>query len=419
MRAVNRLTATAIRSQLERGLYADGNGLYLQVSIFGTKAWVYRYQRNGTPRMMGLGAVNTSSVAAARKSLSGARERAQDAHELLLRGTDPIETRQAQRTDAQTEKARVITFKTCAERYIAAHSAGWKNSKHADQWPATLGNYVYPVIGNLSVATIDTGLVMKCLEPIWQDKPDTASRLRGRIENVLDWAAVRGFRQGDNPARWRGHLAKLLPARTKVRKVKHHPALPYADLPGFMAELRAEQDISARTLEFTILTAARTGEVMGSRWSSGEFDLKNKIWNVPPARMKAGAAHSVPLSDRAVELLKALPRINGNDYVFPGAHDGKALNNHGMRKKLRGLRPGLTVHGFRSTFRDWAGDQTNYPRDVIEAALAHTIKNDAEAAYRRGTAVEKRRRLMADWARYCEVGRKTSGVIPIRSATQR
>ena len=400
MRAVNRLTATAIRIQLERGLYADGGGLYLQVSIFGTKAWVYRYQRDGTPRMMGLGAVNTSSVAAARKSLSGARERAQDAHELLLRGTDPIETRQAQRTDAQTEKARVITFKACAEGYIKAHRTGWKNSKHADQWPATLGNYAFPIIGNLPVAKIDTGLVMKCLEPIWQDKPDTASRLRGRIESILDWAKVRGYRQGENPARWRGHIAKLLPARTKVRKVKHHPALPYADLPAFMAELRAEDDISARALEFTILTAARTNEVMGSRWSSGEFDLKNKIWNVPAERMKAGRAHAVPLADRAVELLKALPHIKGNDYVFPGARDG-ALNGHGMRKKLRGLRPGLSVHGLRSTFRDWGGDCTNYPRDVIEAALAHTIKNDAEAAYRRGTAVEKRRRLMADWARYC------------------
>jgi Arm DNA-binding domain len=286
MRAVNRLTATAIRSQLERGLHADGNGLYLQVSAFGTKAWIYRYQRDGTPRMMGLGAVNTSSVAAARKSLAGARDRAQDAHELLLGGTDPINSRQVQRAEARTEKARVITFEACAERYIKAHRTGWKNSKHADQWPATLGNYAYPIIGNLPVTSIDTGLVMKCLEPIWQDKPDTASRLRGRIENVLDWATARGFRQGDNPARWRGHLAKLLPARTKVRKVKHHPALPYADLPDFMAELRAEQDISARTLEFTILTAARTGEVMGSRWSSGEFDLKTSYGTCQPSARK-------------------------------------------------------------------------------------------------------------------------------------
>ena len=417
MRAVNRLTATAIRAQLERGLYADGNGLYLQVSAFGTKAWVYRYQSNGTPRMMGLGAVNTSSVAAARKSLAGARERAQDAHELLLRGTDPIDTRQAQRAQAQTERARIITFKACAEKYIKAHRTGWKNATHASQWPATLAKYAYPIIGNLPVSAIDIGLVMKCLEPIWQEKPETASRLRGRIESVLDWATVRGFRQGDNPARWRGHLAKLLPARTKVRKVKHHAALPYEDPPEFMAGLRAEDDISTRALEFTILTVARTGEVIGARWSNGEFDLDQRIWNVPAERMKAGVAHTVPLSDRSVDILKALPRIKGNDYVFPGAHMVKPLSNMAMLEKLRGLRPGLTVHGFRSTFRDWAGDRTNYPREVIEAALAHTIKNDAEAAYRRGTAVEKRRRLMQDWAKYCGESKKAGPtVIPIQEA---
>jgi integrase len=258
---------------------------------------------------------------------------------------------------------------------------------------------------------------MKCLEPIWQEKPETASRLRGRVESVLDWATVRGFRQGDNPARWRGHLAKLLPARTKVRKVKHHAALPYKEAPEFMAELRAEEDISARALEFTILTVARTGEVIGARWSDGEYDLDQRVWNVPAERMKAGVAHTVPLSDRAVELLKALPRIKGNDYVFPGAHHAKPLSNMAMLEKIRGLRPGLTVHGFRSTFRDWAGDRTNYPRDVIEAALAHTIKNDAEAAYRRGTAVEKRRRLMQDWAKYCGEPKKAGRtVIPIREA---
>jgi integrase len=405
MRAVNRLTATAIRSISERGLYGDGYGLSLQVSAFGTKAWIFRYQRDGTPRMMGLGPVNTSSVAAARKSLSGARGRAQDAHELLLSGTDPIDARQTQRAKAQTERARVVTFKDAAERYIKAHRAGWKNPKHADQWPATLGNYAYPIIGNLPVTAIDTGLVMKCLEPIWQDKPETASRLRGRIESVLDWATVRGFRQGDNPARWRGHLAKLLPPRTKVRNVKHHPALPYADLPEFMAELRGQENISARALEFTILTAARTNEALAARWASGEFDLLNKIWNVPAERMgKTGRVHSVPLSDRTVELLTALPRIKGNDYVFAGGKRGKPLSGMAMDALLArmGYKDGkATVHGFRSTFRDWAGDCTNYPRDVAEAALAHTIQNDAEAAYRRGTAIEKRRRLMADWARYC------------------
>jgi integrase len=401
MRAVNKLTATKILAPLGRGLYGDGNGLYLQVSTFGTKAWVYRYQRNGTARMMGLGPVNTSSVAAARKSLSGARERAQDAHELLLRETDPIEARRDQRQQVKAATARRLTFKECAERYIKAHRSSWKNQKHAAQWPATLSQYVYPTIGALSVSDIDTGLVMKCLEPMWRDTPETAKRVRGRIEAVLDWAKAHDHRSGENPARWRGHLKNLLPSRNKLeRKPKHLPALPYAEVAEFLAELRAAHDgISSLALEFAILTAARSGEVLGARWD--ELDLDGRVWTVAAERMKGGREHFIPLSDRAVEVLEALPRLKGTDFVFPGTRAGKPLSENSMLDKLRGFRPELTVHGFRSTFRDWAGDCTNHPREVVEAALAHVIGDKAEAAYRRSTAVEKRRHLMADWARYC------------------
>src|SRR5262249_12972873 len=251
---------------------------------------------------------------------------------------------------------------------------------------------------HLSVSVIDTALVMKCLEPIWSATPDTASRLRGRIETVLDWAKAREYRDGENPARWRGHLDKLLPAVAKVRTVEHHAALPYADAPAFLAELRDRKEISARALEFTILTAARTGEALGATWS--EIDFKAKLWTIPGERMKSGKAHTVPLSDRAVKILEALPRVAGCPFVFPGTKQGQSLSHTAMLKILRGMRPGLTTHGFRSTFRDWAGDRTAHAHDVVEASLAHVVKNVVERAYRRSSAIEKRARLMADWSRY-------------------
>jgi integrase len=399
----NSLTALKVARINEAGRYGDGGGLYLRVAEYrlkgGTlarsKNWLFRFERDGRERWMGLGSLDTLSLA-------DARAKATDCRKALLEGTDPIDARRSRRHKSQLDAARTITFKACAERYINAHRKGWKNPVHAAQWPATLSRYVYPIIGHLPVASIDTALVTKCIEPIWTEKPDTAGRVRGRIESVLDWAKARDYRSGDNPARWRGHLQNLLPSRSKLKgKAKHHAALPYEDAPEFMAELRGHSDLSSRALEVLVLCAARTGELIGAKWSGGEFDFKAKIWSVPAERMKGGRAHAVPLSDRVVEILQALPRVEGNDHVFPGAKDGKAISNMAMLEKLRGMRPGLTVHGFRSTFRDWAGDRTNYPRDVIEAALAHAIEDEAEAAYRRKTAIEKRRRLMADWARYC------------------
>jgi integrase len=267
----------------------------------------------------------------------------------------------------------------------------------------------------VNVADVDTGLVLKVLEPVWLKMPETASRLRGRIEAVLGWATVHGYRTGDNPARLRGHLGEVLPKKSKIRPVQHQPALPYQETAAFMAELRSKAGIGARALEFTILTAARTGEVIGATWA--EIDIETKVWTVPADRMKMGKAHSVPLSDRAVEILKALPREHGNDHVFIGGRKGAGLSNMAMLKLMKGMRPGLTVHGFRSTFRDWAGECTNFPREIAEAALAHTLSSDTEAAYRRGTALEKRRKMMTAWAGYCSRPVAVGGdVIPINKA---
>lgn len=398
MSAINKLTATAVRNLDRRGYYGDGRGLWLQVSKWGSKSWVFRFTLNGRSREMGLGPVslqrNDGGV-----SLAEAREAADACCKLLRQGIDPIEHRKQEQQQRALNAARAITFKQAAEAYIEAHKDGWKNPKHGAQWAATLGTYAYPIFGKLPVADVDTALVLKALRPIWTTKAETARRLRGRIESVLDWARVRGYRKGENPARWKGHLDKLLPPQQRVHKVRHHPALPYSEVGEFMAQLRALSSISARALEFTILTACRTSEVIGATWD--EIDWQAKVWTVPAARMKAAVDHEVPLSDVALELLKALPKEAGNPFIFPGAREGKPLSNMAMLQCLRDLRPGLTVHGFRSTFRDWAGECTNFPREIAEAALAHTIKDKVEAAYRRGTALQKRRHLMAAWARYC------------------
>ena len=408
MRAVNKLSAQKIEALKKPGLYADGLGLYLQVSTFGTKSWLFRFMRDGKARKMGLGAFHTVS-------LKLARQKALDCRLKLDAGIDPIEERNEAKQARKLEAAKTITFKDCADKYIAAHRATWKNAKHAEQWPATLKAYVYPTLGELSVADIDVGLVMGVLEPIWTEKPETASRVRGRIETVLDWAAARKYRGGENPARWRGHLDKLLPARSKVAKVKHHPALPYVEIAGFMTALQAMEGISPRALEICILTATRTSETVEARWP--EFDLDNKMWTIPAERMKAGKEHRVPLSDRAVEILKALPQDDESDFVFIGDKKGKSLSNMALLMTLRRMeRSDLTTHGFRSTFRDWAAEQTAYPNEMVEMALAHTVSNKTEAAYRRGDMLEKRRRLMKDWASYCAQKPRTAEVTPIRSA---
>ena len=332
---------------------------------------------------------------------------------LLREGVDPIDARRTARNAARLEEARGLTFKDCAERYIAAHEAGWRNAKHRAQWRSTLETYAFPALGELPVAAIDTALVMKVLEPIWQAKSETAGRVRGRMEAVLDWAAARNYRTSDNAARWRGHLDKLLPARSRLARVQHHAALPWRNLPAFMAELRGQTGTSARALEFAILTAGRTGEVIGATW--GEIDEGAKVWTVPAERMKGGRTHRVPLCERALEIVKSLPR--GGDHVFGGERAGKPLSQMALLMTLRRMnRDDLTVHGFRSTFRDWAAECTSFPREVAEAALAHAIPDKVEAAYRRGDLFERRRQLMKVWSRYCSSGVATGAVVPIRQA---
>jgi integrase len=395
MRETGKLTTLKVNRITEPGRYGDGGGLWLQVSPTGTKAWIFRYKFLGRQTHMGLGPL-------ADIGLSDARGRARAARVALLDGIDPLAQKRDRRAVARAEVAKLVTFKEAAQAYIAAHKAGWKNEKHAAQWPSSFEAYVYPVIGSLSVAGVETSHVMKILEPIWQEKTETAARTRGRIEAVLDWARSRHYRAGDNPARWKGHLDNLLPSKAKLRRVKHQPAMPFQDVPGFMAELRAIDAVSARALELTVLTAVRTGATTGALWS--EIDLVNGIWTVPGTR--AGTKlrqdeHRVPLSKRAVELLRAVPRERGNDHVFLGGKKGKGLTNMAMLEMLQRRYPDLTVHGFRSSFKDWASESTNFPDIVSEMALAHVIKDEVQAAYRRGELMEKRRRLMQAWDGYC------------------
>ena len=383
------------------GKYCDGGGLWLYVRRDGTRAWVYRYTKAGKAHEHGLGPLSTVSLAEARADALKCRK-------LLRDGRDPIQERRRERS----ERLGALTFRQCAERFLAAHEAGWHNPKHRAQWRSTLAAYAYPELGDLPVGTVDTTAVMRALEAIWQDKPETASRLRGRIERVLDWATVRGYRTGDNPARWKGHLDALLPARSKVRTVRHHAALPYAEIPGFMTGLRQRDGVAAQALEFAILTAARSGEVRGMTWAEVDGDT----WTIPASRMKARREHRIPLAPRALAILDDMRRLGTEGLVFPGTKRGKPLSDMSLSAVLRRMGHGdVTVHGFRSSFRDWAGEATAYPREVCEYALAHRLKDKAEAAYQRGTMFEKRRKLMDAWAGYCQ--RPPAGkVVPIRQA---
>jgi integrase len=391
---INRLSAVKVAGTKTRGMYADGGGLYLQVSGNGSRSWIFRFKANGRTRDMGLGSLATVSLAKA-------REVAAECRQLRLEGIDPIEARRAELVEAQLASARSMTFDQCRDAFIDAHKSAWRNAKHKAQWTNSLATYVSPVFGSLPIQAVDVALVMKVLEPIWASKPETASRVRGRVERVLDWAKVRGFRQGENPARWRGHLDALLPARGKVRRVRHHAALPYDEIGTFMAELREREGVAARALEFTILTAARTGEVLGARWE--EINFQDKVWVVPPNRMKVAREHRVPLSRAAIAVLKQMQTVRRIELVFPGHRRGKPLSNMSMLMMLRRMgRSDLTAHGFRSTFRDWAAERTNFPREVAEAALAHVVGDKVEAAYRRGDLFEKRRRLMDAWAVHCQ-----------------
>lgn len=393
MRTSRSLSVAAIAKLTKPGRYAVGDGAYLQIGPTGTRSWLLRYMIDGRARNMGLGPCDLVSLAEA-------REKARAARKVMLDGIDPLEAKREAKARRRVEAAKRMTFSAAAERTMASHGAAWKNPKHKAQWRSTLETYAYPVIGDLPVGDVDTSLVLKILEPIWAEKSETASRLRGRIEAVLDWARARGDRTGENPARWKGHLDRLLPAKSKVRKVRNYPAMPFADLPAFMAEVRQREGVSARALELAILTAARTGEIIGARWS--EVDLDAGVWTIPGERMKAGKEHRVPLCSRAIELLNALPRVG--DYVFPGAREGRPLSNMALLELMRGMRPGFVPHGFRSTFRDWAAETTHYPSEVVEMALAHAVANKVEAAYRRGDLFEKRRALMSDWCRYINPG---------------
>lgn len=409
-KTVGRLTALKLSRELAPGFHADGAGLYLQVTGGNAKSWVYRFSLRKKKRYMGLGSFPAVSLA-------DARTKAGQCRALLQDGIDPIDARKAEQAQAALEAANAITFKEAARQYIDAHRAGWKNAKHASQWENTLAAYAYPTIGAVSVQAVDTALVGKVLEPIWAIKTETANRVRGRVERILDWAKSRGLRRGENPARWRGHLEFQLANRAKVRAVKHHAALPYAELPAFMVELRAQEGFGARALEFTILTAARTNETIGAQ--RNETNATDKVWVVPADRMKAGKEHRVPLSSHAIAILRAATATKADDnaFIFPGGKWAKPLSNMAMAAVLRRMGHGnITVHGFRSTFRDWAAECTNYPNEVVEMALAHAVGDKVEAAYRRGDLFEKRRRLMADWATYCSAPKAMTrgAVVPIR-----
>jgi integrase len=392
-------TATAIPSKSR--MLADGKGLYLRIGPTGSKSWIYRYQDDGKQHDLGLGPYPDISLAAA-------RERATAQRRLRLDGQDPVATRRAGRDRAKLAVARAMTFRQCAEAYIAANRAGWREGSRSEHyWVATLEAYAYPVFGDLPVQMVDTALVTKAVEPLWANKVETASRVRGRIEKVLDWATVRGYRQGENPARWRGHLENLLPKKGKVASTKHHAALPYAEIGAFMVDLRRQEGVAARALDFAILTGARRGEVIGARWS--EFNLAERIWTIPAARMKADAEHRVALSGAAVAIVEQMSR--DGDLVFPSLKDGKPL----LAVLARMKRVDLTMHGFRSTFADWAAEQTAFSTEVVELALAHKVGSKVEQAYRRTDQFQKRRQLADAWARYCSGPKADAGkVVAIR-----
>ncbi len=391
-RAMHRLSAKTVEKTKEPGYYCDGGGLYLQVSPSASKSWIFRYTRHGKSHEMGLGSERDASLAEARTKASDARRQLAD-------GKDPLAAREGHRAREKLQRAGSISFSECAKKYIAAHKAGWRNEKHAEQWQNTLDTYAGPIIGELAVRDVDTALVLRILEPIWSKKPETASRVRGRVERILDYARVRGYRSGENPARWRGHLDKLLPSALNRKTREHHAALPYDELPAFLKDLRQQGGNAARALELLILTAARTGEVIGCE-SEKEIDLKKCIWTVPAGRMKAGKEHRVPLSPRAIKVIEGQPE---GKFLFSGGKEGAPLSNMAMLELLKRMgRSDLTVHGFRSTFRDWAAECTSYPGEVCEMALAHAITDKVEAAYRRGDLFEKRRQLMLDWAKYCD-----------------
>lgn len=392
-RRVNHLSAVLIKSLSLPGYYGDGTGLYLQISGSGSKSWIFRFSLAGKRREMGLGSLHTISLAMA-------RDKAQECRRLVAERIDPIVARDTARTLEALSKARLKTFDQCAAAFIKSHRASWKSVKHAAQWESTIAMYASPVFGAMPVSDIDTELVMRVLSPIWDAKTETAVRVRGRIESILDWATVSKFRQGENPARWRGHLQNLLANPHKIAPVQNHAALPWLEMPVFMALLRQREGVAALATQFGILTAARSGEVRGARWR--EIDLEARLWTVPALRMKAGKEHRVPLSTAAIGVLQKLER--GGELIFTGHRRDKMLSDMSLTAVLRRMdRTDITVHGFRSTFRDWCSEApgNTFPREVCEHALAHSLPSKVEAAYRRGDLLEKRIMLMQAWADFC------------------
>lgn len=394
-RLIERLNPLQTSRLKTPGYYCDGAGLYLQIAKGGSKSWILRYISDGKSREMGLGSCVTFSLAEARKRASLQRQ-------LIADGIDPIQAKRAAIIEKRMAEANTITFDKAAEAFIDANQSSWRSSKHGDQWRNTLATYASPVIGNLPVASVNTPLILQILQPIWSTKTETATRVRGRIEKVLDWAKVQGYRAGENPAMWKGHLSEALPKPSKVANAGHHAALPWSEISTFMTKLRAMPGTASLASQLIILTASRTSEVIESEWS--EFDLDAGLWVIPKERMKGFREHRIPLSKQAIAVLRQIKWDNKeSDFVFPNAKLQKPISNMACLALLKRMgRADLTMHGFRSTFRDWAAESTAYPRDVCEMALAHAIEDKSEAAYRRGDLLEKRAQLMSDWATFCD-----------------
>ncbi|MBN3726090.1 tyrosine-type recombinase/integrase [Burkholderia sp. Ac-20379] len=393
-RQLHRLTAMGIAKLVDPGYYADGGGLYLQITLSGSRSWVYKFMLAGRSREMGLGALSLLSLAAARKE-------AVECRALVKEGIDPIENRRRVQTERIAADAPGVTFKQAAQVYIADREPTWRNAKHAKQWTAILETYVYPIIGHLDVRDVNTELVVRVLQPIWMKKAETARRVRGRIKAILDAEAVLGHRTGDNPARYSDHLDRVLPRTKRRNTIKHHPALPWEEMPAFFAALRKRPKRTAQALRLLVLTATRTNEVRFAR--PEEFDLDARVWTIPGERMKVGVELRVPLCDEAVEIVRTQIESKSKwGWLFPGYKEERPLSNMAMLVLLRRMdRADITVHGFRSTFRDWVADCTDYPDSLAEQALAHTIRSSTVSAYRRRDMLERRRVMMEHWARYC------------------
>jgi integrase len=403
-RKLGRLKAAQI-DRLPPGRHHDGGGLYLVVGKTTGRSWIFRFRKDHKLHDYGLGPAHTVGLALARKKATECRLQ-------LYNGGDPVASRKTARLEKVMAAAKALTFETAADQYIDSHAAGWRDGRSEAQWRQSLRDHVFPHVGTLPVNGIDTGLVLKVLQPIWTTKPETASRVRGRIESILAWATTRGYRFGENPARWRGHLDNLLPSPAKVRSIEHHPALPYAEIGSFMADLRQQSSIAARALEFLVLTASRSGEVLGARWD--EINFTDRVWIIPGTRMKTAKEHRVPLSDAAMAIVEQMAELRTNDFVFPGMRGGP-LGQMSLRQVMAAVgHNGYSVHGFRSSFRDWAAERTTTSFEVAEAALAHQVGNAVQRAYQRGDLFEKRRRLMEAWESYCAIPAAGS-VVPLRA----